>query len=326
MRSPRPLTVISLGGGVQSSVMALMASDGAFDRVPDCTIFADAHWEPPSVYDHIEWLKTRLRFPLYVVDNGRSLREDVKALTNHSGSTRYVDIPVFLKGRDGETDGIGRRQCTDSYKIRPIRRRIRELLGLRKGRRVPANTAVELWLGISTDEAIRMKTSRDRWIENRCPLIEAGMSRRTVTAFFDDSGGPDPNSSRSFCFGAVVLSASLVRECSASWTEVIGKHFDVDGDQLGYYNCEVKSSDLYDLRRKLRQGPGLRESQKVLFAHGLNSVGRVDGLIEDIWEFLAEPSVPMKYLAACVEKDSAWRKLRRDRFARWRSMAERPQG
>ena len=163
--------------------------------LPD-TIFADAHWEPPSVYDHIEWLKTRLRFPLYVVDNGRSLREDVKALTNHSGGTRYVDIPVFLKGRDGETDGIGRRQWTDSYKIRPIRRRIRELPGLRKGRRVPANTAVELWLGISTDEAIRMKTSRDRWIENRCPLIEAGMSRRTVTAFFDDSGGPDPNSSR----------------------------------------------------------------------------------------------------------------------------------
>ena len=39
-------------------------------------------------------------------------------------------------------------------------------------------TAVELWLGISTDEAIRMKPSRDRWIQNRYPLIEAGMSRR----------------------------------------------------------------------------------------------------------------------------------------------------
>ena len=29
--------------------------------------------------------------PLYVVDNGRSLREDVKALPNHSGSRNYVD-------------------------------------------------------------------------------------------------------------------------------------------------------------------------------------------------------------------------------------------
>ena len=178
MRSTHSLTVISLEGGVQSSVMALMASGGAFDRTPDCAIFADTKWEPPSIYTHLEWLEGQLRFPLYVVDNGRNLREDVKALTNHSGSPRYIDIPVYLKGSDGEGDGIGRRQCTDSYKIRPIRRKVRELLGLKKRQRVPANTAVELWLGISTDEAIRMKTSRDRWIENRYPLIEAGMSRR----------------------------------------------------------------------------------------------------------------------------------------------------
>ena len=85
--------------------------------------------------------------------------------------------PVYLKGRDGQGDGIGRRQCTDNYKITPIRRRIREMLGLRPRQRVPAGTTVELWLGISTDEAIRMKDSRDRWMTNRYPLIEAGMSR-----------------------------------------------------------------------------------------------------------------------------------------------------
>ena len=123
-------------------------SGGAFGRVPDCAIFADTHWEPPSVYEHIEWLKDRLRIPLYVVDNGRSLREDVNALTNHSGSRRYIDIPVYLKGRDGQGDGIGRRQCTTNYKVRPIRTKIRELLGLRPRQRVLAGTSVELWLGI----------------------------------------------------------------------------------------------------------------------------------------------------------------------------------
>ncbi len=165
------LTVISLGGGVQSSVMALMASAGAFDSVPDCAVFADTHWEPPSLYTHLEWLAGQLRFPLHVVDNGRSLREDVKGLTNHSGSRRYVDIPVYLKGRDGESNGMGRRQCTDNYKIRPVRRKVRELLGLRRGQRVPSGVGVELWLSISTEEAIRMKTSRDRWMANRYPLI-----------------------------------------------------------------------------------------------------------------------------------------------------------
>ena len=178
MQSTHSLTVISLGGGVQSSVMALMASGGAFGQLPDCAIFADTHWEPPSLYTHLDWLAERLGFPVYVVDNGRSLREDVNTLTNHSGNHSLVDLPLYLKGRNGHGDGIGRRQCTEHYKIRPIQRKIRELLGLTKGQRVPTGTAVELWLGISTDEAIRMKPSRDRWIQNRYPIIEAGMSRK----------------------------------------------------------------------------------------------------------------------------------------------------
>ena len=178
------LTVISLGGGVQSTVMALMAGAGEFDTVPDCAIFADTRWEPPSIYDHLGWLAGQLNFPLHVVDNGRSLREDVKALTNHSDSANYVDIPVYLKGRDGQADGIGRRQCTTNYKIRPIRGKMRELLGVRPRRRVPAGTTVELWLGISTDEFSRTRTSRDRWIRNRYPLIEAGMSRRDCMAWW----------------------------------------------------------------------------------------------------------------------------------------------
>ena len=100
MRSTYSLTVISLGGGVQSSVMALMASGGAFGQLPDCAIFAATHWEPPTIYTHLDWLSRNLSFPLYVVDNGRSLREDAKALTNHSGNESFIDIPVYLKGTD----------------------------------------------------------------------------------------------------------------------------------------------------------------------------------------------------------------------------------
>ena len=169
MQPTHSLTVISLGGGVQSSVMALMASQGAFDAIPDCAIFADTHWEPPGLYTRLDWLAERLGFPVYVVDNGRSLREDAKALTNHSGNRNFLDLPVYLKGRDGEGDGMGRRQCIEHYKIAPVRRKMRELLGLSKGQRVPTGTAVELWLGISTDEAIRMRPSRDGWIRNRYP-------------------------------------------------------------------------------------------------------------------------------------------------------------
>ena len=49
MNSHPTLTVLSLGGGVQSSVMALVASEGAFDRLPDCAIFADTQRVPGTL-------------------------------------------------------------------------------------------------------------------------------------------------------------------------------------------------------------------------------------------------------------------------------------
>ena len=260
MSNPPTLTVLSLGGGVQTSVMALMAGEGAFDRVPDCAVFADTQWEPPSVYEHIEWLS----FPLYDVDNGRSLREDVRSLTSHSGSRSYVDIPVYLKGRDGEGDGIGRRQCTDNYKIRPIRRRMRELLGLRPRQRVPAGTTVELWLGISTDEAIRMKTSRDRWIENRYPLIEAGMSRRDCMEWWE--ARYDRPLERSACVACPFQSRQRWVETKRRWPELFAEAVEID-DRMRNGLAFAKEPYLHSLRMPLAEAVALDE--EALGADGL---------------------------------------------------------
>ena len=104
---------------MQSSALAIIAGEVALDHAPGCAIFTDTHWESPSIYAHLAWLATQLRLPLYVVEISRSLHEHVKALTNHSGSSNYVDICVYLKGRDGQGDGIGWRQCTDNYKSGP---------------------------------------------------------------------------------------------------------------------------------------------------------------------------------------------------------------
>ena len=252
------LTVISLGGGVQFSVMALMASERAFNATPDCAIFADTHWEPPSIYTHLEWLANQLRFPLYVVDNGRSLREDVKALVNHSGNRRYVDVPVYLKGRDGQGDGMGRRQCTEHYRIRPVRRRIRELLGLGKGQRVPAGVSVELWLGISTDEAVRMRTSRDGWIDNRYPLIEAGMSRRDCLDWW--AARYDGPLERSACVGCPFQSRQRWVETRRRWPDLFAEVVEIDAglrDGLAF----AKEPYLHPLRIPLNEAVALDEAR-----------------------------------------------------------------
>ena len=49
------INVLSLGAGVQSSTMALMAAMGEITPMPDCAIFADTQAEPKSVYDYLDW-------------------------------------------------------------------------------------------------------------------------------------------------------------------------------------------------------------------------------------------------------------------------------
>ena len=55
------LRILSLGAGVQSSTMALMANEGAFGPLPDYAIFADTGWEPKKVYEHLDWLKSKFK-------------------------------------------------------------------------------------------------------------------------------------------------------------------------------------------------------------------------------------------------------------------------
>ena len=167
-----------------------------------------------------------------------------------------MDIPVYLKGRDGEGDGIGRRQCTDNYKIRPIRRRMRELLGLRPRQRVPAGTTVELWLGISTDEAIRMKTSRDRWIENRYPLIEAGMSRRDCMEWWE--ARYDRPLERSACVACPFQSRQRWVETKHRWPELFAEAVEID-DRMRGGLAFAKEPYLHSLRMPLAEAVALDE-------------------------------------------------------------------
>jgi len=70
------LTVISLGAGVQSSTMALMAAHGEITPMPDYAIFADTQAEPSHIYSWLDWLETQLPFPVLRVTAG-SLKEAI---------------------------------------------------------------------------------------------------------------------------------------------------------------------------------------------------------------------------------------------------------
>lgn len=49
-----------------------------------------------------------------------------------------------------------------------------------------------MWIGISTDEADRMKDSQEPWIKTRWPLIEKNMSRQDCLDWVKKNGHPEP--------------------------------------------------------------------------------------------------------------------------------------
>ncbi len=191
------LRVISLGAGVQSSVMALMGARGAFGPIPDAAIFADTQWEPAAVYAHLAWLETELPFPVFRVTAG-SLHENLLSHVNSTGQ-RFVSVPAYIRNGDG-SQGIQRRQCTREHKIDPIQRKVRELLGLTPGQRNPDARFAEQWIGISLDELQRVRDTDTSYQINRWPLVGARMSRRDCVAWFAENY-PGRTLPRSACLG-----------------------------------------------------------------------------------------------------------------------------
>lgn len=187
------LRVLSLGAGVQSTTLALMAAHGELGPMPDCAFFADTQWEPKAVYEHLAWLRSpnMLPFPVHMLSEG-NLREAIMTRSNTTGG-RYAAVPWFMLKPNGE-DAMGRRQCTQEYKLKPIRKKVRELLG----GKTPKG-GCEMWIGISTDEKFRMSPSKVRYIVNRWPLIERRMNRNDCLLWLERNGYPRPP--KSACIG-----------------------------------------------------------------------------------------------------------------------------
>ena len=161
-----------------------MAARGEIEA-PDCAIFSDTGDEPRAVYDHLAWLTSGiLPYPVHIIRQYDSL----------SGALRSGDDMARFPVHVG-AGGLGTRQCTRNWKIRPIRRKIRELLGVAPRGYVAPNSC-ESWVGISLDEIVRLKQSGCSFIHNRHPLIEARMTRRDCYVWLEERQYRIPPKSR----------------------------------------------------------------------------------------------------------------------------------
>ena len=179
------LNIISLGAGVQSSTMALMAAHGEITPMPDCAIFADTQAEPKAIYDWLDWLETKLPFPVHRVSKGDLGADFIKALGDKKG--RCGQPPFFVKNTTATataTAGVGIlwRKCTQEYKLQPIRQQVRRVMVETGEKRV------QQWIGISSDEAQRMKPSDVKFIDNIYPLVDRNISRRDCLSWMKANG------------------------------------------------------------------------------------------------------------------------------------------
>ena len=201
-----------------------MHLDGTLPPI-DAAVFADTQWEPDEVYQHLR--KLRVAFsdagvPLLEVTAG-NIRADAL-----DSSHRFASMPTFVKGEMSKAGGMNRRQCTNEYKIKPVRKAILGLVADKLGkqmdswRNLPKGVFVEQVFGISLDESQRMRSPRDRWSINYYPLVELGWRRQETISYLERNGWSAP---RSACIGCPFHSNAewlrLKTEYPKEWADAV---------------------------------------------------------------------------------------------------------
>ena len=188
------LRVLSLGAGVQSSYLLFQMLEEKI-KPPDIALFADTGNEPQEVYDWLQKLIkiSKNKINIEIVKNNQNTGNIIDDYKAKEG--RYALIPTHILKKDG-TAGFGRRTCTAEYKIKPIQKKVREILDVENLR----GKCVEMVMGISKDEIQRAKIPPTKWQISCYPLIENNVTRSDIEHYMKHSDyGTAPRSACIVC-------------------------------------------------------------------------------------------------------------------------------
>jgi hypothetical protein len=247
---------LSFGAGVQSTALLIAACRDEFPSIekPDVAIFADTQWEPPAVMRHLSDMK------VWAKEHGVEVR------TVTAGSIRSPRgaslMPLHIKNQDG-SQGFVRRQCTSEYKIQPIVKEVRRLLGYKPHQRWKHH--VETWIGISTDEASRMKPSTQHWETIRWPLIEIGFNRQDCKRYVTDVLGREPV--KSSCIGCPFHSSRYFAEMRKHRPEEFAQA--VAFDRSLREIPKITRDEYLATKARIDDGSATEKDQRVMATHGI---------------------------------------------------------
>lgn len=217
MQAMKEIHILSLGAGVQSTMLYLLACQKHEIMPPlDAAVFADTGEEPKAVYEHLKWLKTLTGPPILERNAGDRLGNSIihgryangksTVCNTQTGRRRFATIPAFTKAKDGKI-GKTRRECTKEYKTDVVERTIRrDILGLKPRQRLPKDVVIHQYMGLSFDEARRVLKVRaifygkTQW-QVHFPLFESNTTRAGCRSWLERQGIPHrvPRSACTFC-------------------------------------------------------------------------------------------------------------------------------
>ena len=217
MTSKTPITFLSLGWGVQSWTIAAMMALGELPRA-DYLVHADTTHERQATYEFAEqWTPWLGEHGLDVV-TVTGTRTDVVEYWQKEAPG--VMIPAFTDNLAGDAGQVNR-QCTYEWKISAVRRYMSTKLAERGLKKTPAVTATVL--GISWDEALRIRDSDVKYNVNEYPLVDARIRRSDCVAWLEAKGLPVPvKSSCVFCpYQSKVSWERLARANGPDWDKAV---------------------------------------------------------------------------------------------------------
>jgi hypothetical protein len=144
----------------------------------DFAVFADTQDEAKWTYEHRDIMRAWALdhgMPVLTVTRGRLSADSV------------VRVPAYVDGPDGPAPLT--QNCTRDYKLTPIRQAVRRYMADHGIKRATAQ------IGISLDEADRMKPARAKWLTNSYPLVDARLRAYDCAALLREHGLPVPRKS-----------------------------------------------------------------------------------------------------------------------------------
>lgn len=201
--------VISLGGGVQSVTLVLMAATGYLEdhgiAKPELAVFADTQWESAGTYEYLGWLRIEAwRGGVEIAQRtAGDLRADVAAAAR-GDRRRASNPPLFVRHHETGKKQMIPRGCSRDYKVRPVRQELR-------ARGFGPSRPVVQYIGFTTDEVERMSPSDVAWASTAWPLIDLRMSRHDCERWLLERGYAVPP--KSACVGCPMRS-------DASWRQM----------------------------------------------------------------------------------------------------------